>query len=67
MYIYGYLVMNKTKSKIILSGYDAFDLSAGMGNIWSNEPNHVANTWRDIYENYSKIIDGVDQSRILGA
>ena len=67
MYFCGNLVIKKTKSKIILSGYDAFDLSAGMGNIWSNGPNYVANTWRDIYENYSKIIDEVDQNRILGA
>ena len=43
------IVMKKTKSKIILSGYDAFDLSTGMGNIFSSGPNHVANTWRDIY------------------
>ena len=25
------------------------------------------NTWRDIYENYTKIMNIADQSRILGA
>ena len=67
MYTIVNIVIKKTKSKVILSGFDAFDLSAGMGDIWSSGPNHVANTWRDIYENYSTIIDQVDQSRILGA
>jgi len=59
--------MGKTKSKIILSGFDAFDLSTGLGDIWSKTANQQFNTWKSIYENYGKIMKEVDQERILGA
>lgn len=42
-------VMKKTKSKIILSGFDMFDLSTGLGDIWSKNANKQFNTWKSIY------------------
>jgi hypothetical protein len=59
--------MATTKSKIILSAKDIFDLSSGLGDVSSLSLNGVFNTWRTFYWNYTTLINQVDQSRILGA
>lgn len=59
--------LKKTSSKVILSPYDVFDLSTGLGDISSQGPNHRFNSWKGIYQNYSRVLNLVDQERLLGA
>ena len=59
-------VLNQTKSPIILSPFDLFDLSAGLGDIWAVDPNNRFNTYWSIFKDYDEVMSKVDRSRLIG-
>lgn len=65
--IFQYVVVNASKSKIILSPSDLLYFNEGFGFIWQNASFGVYRNWLEVYNNLILFPTGVDPERILGA